>query len=134
MTRIPIVALLLILTLFLAACAKTEVVQQPTETPATNETEEEPAPAPAPGEVVATKCDDTDLDDPNSIGRVRVSYSDGSNKDYYDICNDIILTEYICSGNNVKTKNVICKKQCLNTNVQDKSCVGCKVGSCFEFA
>ena len=135
MTRTSTVVLLLVLTLFLVACAKTEVIQQPSETPSTNETQaEEPTPAPAPGEVVATKCDDTDLNDPNSIGRVRVSYSDGSNKDFYDICNDIILTEYVCNGNNVKTMNVICKKQCLNTNVQDKSCVGCKVGSCFEFS
>ena len=138
MTRTPGLVSLLILTLFLVACAKTEVIQPPTETPPTNQTSNQTQlpvqPPPAAGEVVATKCDDSDLDDPTSIGRVRITYSDKSTKDYYDICNDIILTEYICSGNNIKTKNVICKKQCLNTKVQDPSCPGCKVGSCFDLS
>ena len=144
---------LLILSIFLIACSKTEVVKIDSSEPVQSESANQTANntnAPASGETaplapstggaaieqesgkIAKKCDDLDLNDPNTVGKVKVTYIDGSSKDYYDTCNDIVLTEYICEGKDVKSKNVICKKECFNINVQDTSCVGCKVGFCVD--
>ncbi|MEK6886372.1 MAG: hypothetical protein AABW88_00925 [Nanoarchaeota archaeon] len=141
---------LLILSVFLIACSKTEVVKiegTPSEEPSTPATTTTPtanttttpiapstggATIPTESGKTAKKCDDTDLNDPDIIGRVRITYTDGSMKDYYDTCTDIILTEYICEGKDVKSKNIICEKECFNINVQDTSCPGCKVGFCMD--
>lgn len=144
---------LVVLALFLFACSKTEVVKIDTssaETPAAAtpaattpaSTAATPSATIAPstgGAAVATeagktvkKCDDTDLNDPETIGRVRITFTDGTTQDFYDACTDIILTEYICEGKEVKTKNAICNHECFNINVQDTSCAGCKVGFCVD--
>ncbi|MBS3115811.1 hypothetical protein J4482_04260 [Candidatus Woesearchaeota archaeon] len=144
---------LLILSVFLVACSKTEVVKIDTgsaEEPSTPKTTTEPnATTPSATEPIAPstggaavaaeagktakKCDDLDLNDPETVGKVIVTYTDGTTKDYYDTCTDIILTEYICEGKDVKSKNVICEKECFNVNVQNQaSCPGCRVGFCVD--
>ncbi len=145
-----IVFVLLILSVVLIACSKTEIVKIDTSEPAkelnksAETTAEKPAEtsplAPSTGGAAVTteagktvkKCDDTDLNDPDIIGRVRLTFTDGTMQDFYDTCNDIILTEYICEGKEVKSKNVICQSECFNINVQDTSCAGCKVGFCVD--
>ena len=145
------VFILLILSVFLVACSKTEVVKIDTsgaETPAattqaaTTSAATTPSTTIAPstgGAPVATeegktvkKCDDTDLNDPETIGRVRATFTDGTTQDFYDICTDIILTEYLCVGKEVKSNNAICEHECFNIAVQDTSCPGCKVGFCVD--
>jgi len=132
------IVILITLSLFLSACSKTEMINigdsvqeqsEQTEQPQQTETQTE-VQTQTSGGVSVTKCDDSDLNDPLSVGRVRIKYADGTTKDYYDYCTDIILTEYICEGLNVKTKIAICENECFNIAVKDESCIGCKVGFC----
>ncbi len=134
-----LISLFFITSLFLVACAKTQVVkidQQPSApAPAANASpSDQGALVTVEGGKTATSCDDSDLDDPESVGRVRVQYDDGTSKDFYDDCpgDASILTEYLCKGNNVATRNVICKQACIKVLVKDPSCPGCKVGFCMN--
>lgn len=122
-----------VLSIVLIACSKTEVVkigEQPSannnaSSAAPSTTASQPTPSAPTQKVpvadtnttgkIAVKCDDTDGEDTTISGRVTVTYNDGSKKDYIDECpgDGNVQTEYICSGNDVKTKNTICKQICV---------------------
>ena len=113
---------LIVLSVFLIACSKTEVIKigQNNTAPAktqqlsANQTKIPAATTNTTGKV-AVGCDDTDDDDFTTSGRVTITYNDGSKKDYIDECpgNSNIVTEYICKGNDVSTKLNICKQLCV---------------------
>ncbi|MBN2421251.1 hypothetical protein JXB27_03150 [Candidatus Woesearchaeota archaeon] len=134
---------LLVFAALIVACSETKVVQIDSNQPA--EASEQPAEtqseSASTGTAVETAgkipvtCDDMDLDDQNELGVVEVTYSDGTSEKFYDFCpgkefgNDMIITEYICDGNQPKTKNYICSKsECMMFPV--KSDPGRQVGAC----
>jgi hypothetical protein len=142
---------LLALTILLVACAETKVVklgnEQPSQatkqTTTTNTTTSAPPVSGAAVDTkgkVPTKCDDPDLDDPEMIGKVTVTYSDGSTENFYDYCpappenpkavNDLVVVEYICVGKEAKTKNHVCAKFKYCTMMNVKADPGKKVGAC----
>ena len=133
---------LVLLLVFLVACSPTNVVKIDDSTTPSDDTEtpEDTTIEPSTGGVaasttgkVATSCDDTDLNDPDTLGRVTVTYDDATTEEFYDQCPGMgaFITEYICDGNVAKSVNGVCKSQCLSVNVKDqKSCPGCKVAFC----
>ncbi len=116
------IAVLLVLSLLFVACAKTEVVKIDNSQPEnTTATAEQPVQA-APGEVVPVKCARETAGNSNasrkvtdSSGKVTVTYSDGTTKDFIDNCpgNSNIQVKYDCSGNDVVSQNTICSQLCV---------------------
>jgi len=123
---------LVVLSSILISCSKTEVVKigeqpsasnnaptatTPTEAPLISNSTTPKVPAADTNTTgkTAVKCDDTDGADTTVSGRVTVTYDDGSKKDYIDECpgNGNVQTEYVCVGNDVKSKNTICKQLCV---------------------
>ena len=127
-----LMAILLVFSLLLMACSKTEVVKldaangAPANSVQTNTSSassvssepaaKEPAATTSTEGKTAVKCTDTDGDDVFTSGRVTVTYNDGSKKDFIDECpvnNEVFQTEYSCAGNDVKHKTNICDMFCV---------------------
>ncbi len=118
---------LIFVSLFLlfSACSKTEVVKLGEEDiassePAANQVQNtEQTTNHATGAAAisnAIKCEDTDGYDIATSGKVTVTYSDKTKKEFYDECpvpNENFLTEYTCIGNDVQPRNVICDTFCV---------------------
>jgi hypothetical protein len=137
MKRGLLLGILVLLSVLLIACGKTQVVKpgdtpvQPPEQPV-NETATPAETGPVENPIV--KCADTDENEPTTVGRVKATYKDDTTKDFYDACigGSDVLVEYFCDGNTVDTQNYICEEACITVNVKDPSCVGCKVSACLD--
>jgi hypothetical protein len=137
---------MLALIVLLVACSQTTVVKSttttsstqspttttPTTPAATNTTQPSTGGASVAVNNTVTKCEDTDGNDAATIGRVRLTFADGTTQDFYDECpgEANFQSEYFCDGLNVKSKNNVCKDQCILAKVKDPACPNCKVGAC----
>lgn len=132
------VVLLTILMVLAVACSETKVVsidqqttaqepaktetatQQPSQptTPVVNQNETKAAVeqnTQAYAGATPVSCDDTDGNDVSTSGKTVVVYSDGAKQTFVDECpgQSNVQVEYICVGNQQKTKLTICDELCV---------------------
>lgn len=109
------IILLIILSVFLLGCTKTQIVSEPitsgeVETEVVKET-----PAPVTVDKIATSCGDSDGGiDETTRGGITGEWSDGTSFDNMDDCiGSVYLVEYYCEGGQPRTKNFRCDTECF---------------------
>ncbi|MFC1728315.1 hypothetical protein ACFLZ7_02520 [Nanoarchaeota archaeon] len=106
--------LLIILTVLLLGCTKTEIVSEPITSEETSAVQETPASTSK--EMIATECSDSDSGiDETTRGGITGAWIDGTSFDNTDDCLGFVyLIEYYCEDGQPRSQNFRCENECKN--------------------